>query len=76
MKIIIIEGPDNTGKNTHTYIDEHKSGIVVDYLGNSASYDEMSSVHMEGAEYTLSISQEYVNFINRIIGGFINGNTY
>ena len=67
---------DNTGKNTHTYIDEHKSGIVVDYLGNSASYDEMSSVHMEGAEYTMSISQDYTNFINRIIGGFINGNTY
>lgn len=52
-----------TGKNTHTYIDRPHRGRVTDYLGNSAPYYEKTCVHMEGAEYSLSIAQEYIEYI-------------
>ena len=52
-----------TGKQTHTYIDEPHRGSVTDYLGNAAGYYERSCIHMEGAEYSLSIAQEYIDFM-------------
>ena len=55
-----------TGKNTHTYIDEERSGIVTDYLGRSEHYQELSSVHLEAADYSLSISKEYADYIRNI----------
>lgn len=52
-----------TGKLTHTYIDKETKGKVIDYLGNSNYYYEKSSVHMENAEYTLSLDKDFVNLI-------------
>lgn len=52
-----------TGKNTHTYIDTPHRGRVTDYLGNSGSYYEKSCIHLEGADYSLSIAQEYIEYI-------------
>lgn len=52
-----------TGKNIHTYIDFATDGVVTDYLGNSHSYSELSSVHMEPTDYSLSIGSEYADFI-------------
>lgn len=52
-----------TGKNTHTYIDDERTGNVKDYLGVVSSYDELSCIHLGGADYSLSISQEYSDFL-------------
>lgn len=52
-----------TGKNTHTYIDYETEGDVVDYLGHVRHYHELSSVHMEGADYSLSMTDMYVKYI-------------
>ena len=52
-----------TGKMLHTYIDEPISGTVTDYQGNITSFEELSSVYMEDAEYTLSIGVQYANYI-------------
>lgn len=57
---------DYTGKKTHTYIDEERSGIVKDYLGNECEYDELSCVHISGADYTLSLATDYVNYLLEI----------
>lgn len=57
---------DATGKNIHTYIDDEIHGILIDYLGNKHEYHESSSVHMEGAEYSLSLSDSYINYLNGI----------
>lgn len=54
---------DYTGKNTHTYIDEERNGVIVDYTGIPGVYDELSGVHLEGADYSLSLSREYVDYI-------------
>lgn len=55
--------PQYTGKNTHTYIDDRKRGEIIDYRGIRGTFDEFSAVHMENADYTLSISQEYADYI-------------
>ena len=52
-----------TGKMTHTYIDERRTGTITDYLGNTNTFDEYSSVHLENAEYSLSLSQAYIDFL-------------
>ena len=55
-----------TGKNTHTYIDNERSGVLTDYLGNKCTYHELSAVHMEGSDYHLSLSKEYVDYLTEI----------
>lgn len=55
--------PTATGKNTITYIDDITCAKVVDYLGNSFFCYELSSVHMEPQDYSLSRTAEYLNFI-------------
>ena len=52
-----------TGKMLHTYIDEPTTEIVTDYQGNVTRFEELSSVYMEDAEYTLSIGVQYANYI-------------
>ena len=52
-----------TGKNIHTYIDTPQDGVITDYLGNKSEYHELSSVHIEKADYTLSISDVYLNYL-------------
>lgn len=58
--------PEHTGKNTHTYIDERRTGTVTDYLGASAKYDELSGVHLEKSDYSLKISREYIDYLLKI----------
>ena len=58
--------PDFTGKNTHTYIDEPRSGTVTDYLGVPSEYNERSGVHIEKSDYSLKISREYLDYLLNI----------
>lgn len=58
---------EHTGKMTHTYIDERKTGVITDYLGNKNTYDEYSAVHLENAEYSLSLSEAYIDFLKGFV---------
>ena len=55
-----------TGKNIHTYIDNEMSGYITDYLGNTSSYHELSGVHLEPAEYNLSLSKNYLTYLSGV----------
>lgn len=55
-----------TGKNTHTYIDESQTGTITDYLGNTIEYHELTGVHLEKTDFTLSLSDEYINYLTGI----------
>lgn len=55
-----------TGKLVHTYIDEETQGEVTDYNGLKGYYHELSSVHLEEGDYSLSISDEFVNYMLEI----------
>lgn len=58
--------PEYTGKNTHTYIDEIRTGNVIDYLGVPGKYEELSGVHLEKSDYSLKISREYLDYLLNI----------
>lgn len=57
-----------SGRLTLTYIDEPISGYVTDYLGNTAYYEELTSIHMEPSEYNMSMSDTYRIFMNMMYG--------
>ena len=54
---------ENTGKNILTYIDNTITGILVDQNGVPYEYEELSSVHMEAAEYNLSLSEDFIRYL-------------
>lgn len=54
---------DETGKNTHTYIDEETEGAVKDYTGRIYHFKELSCIHLEGSTYDMSISDDFSNFL-------------
>lgn len=60
-----------TGKNTHTYIDSEMNVLVTDYLGNTVEVVEKTSVHLESAEFTLSVSKEYETFLTNLKKGYV-----
>lgn len=55
--------PQYTGKNTHTYIDSGCDGTITDYLGQPYHYRERSIVHLEEADYSLSLAAEYIKYL-------------
>lgn len=56
-----------TGKNIHTYIDDTREGILVDYLGNPGYYKELSAVHLGQSEYSLKLGQDYADYLMSLI---------
>lgn len=54
---------EHTGKLTHTYIDEEIELLVTDYLGNKCKVYEKSYTHLEKADFTLSITSQYLDFM-------------
>ena len=61
----------NTGKNTHTYIDEPMHYIIKDFKGEQCEIRTPSGVHLSKCEFTLSLSKQYLNFLNRYKKGEI-----
>ena len=55
-----------TGKKTHTYIDETMQGDVIDYMGNTAHYHELSGVHLSNAPYQMSMAKEFIEYITEL----------
>jgi hypothetical protein len=60
-KLYIPKG--HTGKQTHTYINEHIQGDVIDYKGIKGHYDEQSAVHLEPTDYHLELTPEYLGYL-------------
>lgn len=58
--------PVACGKNIHTYIDYRQTGELTDYNGVTATYDEMTSVHLEPTDYHLSLSILYLRYLQGI----------
>ena len=54
---------ENTGKNTHTYLDDEIDITVTDYLGQTSKVSSKSSIHLEEADYTLSLSKAYIDYL-------------
>lgn len=64
---------DRTGKMTHSYIDEPMNFKITDYQGNESEIESLSGIHLEPTDFTLSISKQYGEFINKLVNGFSFG---
>lgn len=64
----LVVPPEYSGRITVTYVDSPCSGVVEDYLGHLGEFSELSYIHMESAEYELTISNEYKAFLRWIKG--------
>lgn len=54
--------PEMTGKHAHTYI-RHMEGELTDYNGEVYPYSEASGVHLQASDYTMSITQNFYDFL-------------
>lgn len=67
----------DSGKLTHTYIDEYDSFSITDYQGHVTHIDSGMGCFLEPASFTLSLSKKYLNFIiyytNNYIRKELNG---
>ena len=55
--------PENSGKLTHTYIDVDREGYVKDYMGKEYEYHVKSSVHLEKAPASITLSGEFGKYL-------------
>lgn len=62
---------EETGKMTHTYIDTPQEYILLDYKGVEGVSSARSGVHLEKCDFTLSITREYLNFIDKMKKGYL-----
>lgn len=61
---------ENTGKMTHTYIDDEYHFIITDLNGVESEVITKSGVHLEKCDFTLSISRLYSQFLDNFIRGY------
>ena len=59
----VIDNP--SGKMSISYIDDERSGYITDYLGNICSFNELSSVYMESADYLLGMG-DYIDYLKGV----------
>lgn len=59
--------PDSSGRLILTYIDDETDGEVVDMNRVPYHYHELSSIHMEKSEYNLSMSEEFIKYLEGIV---------
>ena len=62
---------EKTGKMTHTYIDAEIGNLIEDYNGEIIYVNSLSSIHLENCEFTLSVSDQYKNFLSNLLQGYI-----
>ena len=56
----------NTGKLTHAYVEDEIEGTITDYQGNKAEYHELSYINLSPCEFTMSIAQDYADFLKNL----------
>ena len=54
---------ENTGKLTHTYIDDEFNGFVTDFQGNTVEVNQKSAVHLGKCDFTVGMSDEYMELL-------------
>lgn len=63
---------ENSGKMTHTYIDDKMEGYITDYLGQTVKYESMSGIYLEPADYNFSLEKDYLAYLKKMQGEYFN----
>ncbi len=61
--------PEYSGRLIHTYIDDKRTGILYDKNNIPYEYEELSSIHLEPAAYTIGDISTFLMFVNKIKEG-------
>lgn len=61
---------EKTGKMTHTYVDQEFKFQVTDYLSKTTTVETLSGIHLEPCDFTLSLSSNYISFMQKIGEGY------
>lgn len=56
-----------SGRKTLTYISNETKGVVADYLNRPYEYHELSCIHMEDSNYTMTLNPNYKEFLGEIM---------
>ena len=62
---------NNTGKKTHTYIDQTLELDVIDYTGIKKHVKVASGIYLGGCEFTMSMSDKYLEYLSLLNKGYI-----
>lgn len=54
-----------TMKQTHTYIDDEFTSFVTDYQGHRTKVHELSYIHLEQCEFSLTMSSKFKEFLTQ-----------
>ena len=79
FKIGLFVPAGETGKNTHTYLDDEFVGNITDYKGVTRETESLSSVHLEPTSFKMTISSTFAEFLANMVssGNYeINGVNY
>ena len=58
---------EHTGKLTHTYIDDTLNVSINDFNGVNATICELSYIHLEPCEFTLSMTKNFIEYLDGLI---------
>lgn len=67
FKIGLYVPAGETGKNTHTYIDDEFVENITDYQGVTSEVESLSSVHLEPASFKMTISKTFAEFLAEMV---------
>lgn len=79
FKVGLFVPAGETGKNTHTYIDDRFIGNITDYQGVTRETESLSSVHLEHTSFKMTMSKTFADFLAEMVssGNYeINGVNY
>lgn len=57
---------EESGRLTHTYIDDERCGIVKDFRGHFTRVCEKSSVHLEKSTFAIGLASTYLEYLTDI----------
>lgn len=67
FKIGLFVPAGETGKNTHTYIDDEFIGNITDYQGVTRETQSLSSVHLEPTSFKMTMSKTFAEFLAEMV---------
>lgn len=62
---------EETGKNTHSYIDKPMSRTIKDYNGVEQLVESLSGVHLEKTSFTIERNRIFEEFLSNLSKGYI-----
>lgn len=64
----LVVPPEYSKRLVATFIEEHRSGFVTDYLGNRKYYSVLSGIHMAPTSYSFSIAEHTKRAVEFLTG--------